>query len=192
MLRPAKALVFALSALLLAPVGYAQIITLGSGLGAECYQAVNNPYARATRAEKLCTRALMDDIMNASTKAATYVNRGISRMRQDKAQEALSDFLRAKEIRPDLPDLYINEGAVLVYLERYEDALSALQKAVEIESDNLHVAYLNLGLAREGLGDLEGAYFDIARALELAPDWPVAERELNRFRIHSEDGLTNR
>lgn len=180
-----------LGLVLSAPIGHAQMITLGSSLGVECFNAVNNPYTEAYRAEKVCSRALAEEVMIATNRAATYVNRGISRMRQDKPEEALADFERAKSIRPNLPDLYINEGAVLVHLGRYEDALAPLQKAVELESGALHVAYLNLGLAREGVGDLEGAYFDIARAYELAPEWPVAEQEFARFSILSADEFTN-
>lgn len=177
----------AFAALFAAPGSHAQIITLGSGLGAECYQTINNPFASPKRAERLCSRALTEDVLNANGRAATYINRGIARMRQSKAEEALEDFGRAKAINPDMPDLYINEGAVLVHLGRYDDALTALQKAVETGTDNLHIAYLNLGLAREGLGDVEGAYFDIARARELAPDWKVAEYELARFKLTTDD-----
>lgn len=176
----------ACSLMITAPAATAQNIVMGTDLAAKCYQSVELETNSAKRAEKICTQALKMAALTPRNKAAVHINRGIARMRQNKAELALEDFVEAKRFRPNEPDLYINEGAVLVHMGRFEDALTSLTKAVEYESDNLHIAYLNLGLAREGLGDYAGAYFDIARAKELAPDWVVAQKEFARFRVFSE------
>ena len=36
---------------------------------------------------------------------------------------------------------------------------------------------------KEKLNDVEGAYYDFRRALELKPDWDLAEWQLSRFEI---------
>ena len=43
--------------------------------------------------------------------------------------------------------------------------------------------YFNRALAREDMGDTNGAYADYAQASKIAPQWDQPKREMTRFTI---------
>jgi len=44
----------------------------------------------------------------------------------------------------------------------------------------MHIAFLNRGMAYEAQGHLDQAETDYRKALELAPQWPLAQQKLER------------
>jgi tetratricopeptide (TPR) repeat protein len=85
---------------------------------------------------------------------------------------------------PELAAAYLNRGAGLIGLQRYQDALTALDKAIALSlSDRLQLAYFNRGMARENLGDIRGAYYDYRKASELDPKFVPAKEQLARFTV---------
>ena len=70
-----------------------------------------------------------------------------------------------------------------IFTEAYDKALQSLDQAIVYGSNDLHAAYYNRALAKEKLDDVEGAYYDFRRALELKPDWELAEWQLSRFEV---------
>lgn len=173
----------------LAQTAAAQVFVLGGGLGGECYENTrktnSTPHASA---ERPCTKALREEALTRNNRAATYVNRGIIRMRFGKYDEAISDYHEAQAMTPELGEAYLNEGAALIYKAMYQEALVKLDKAVELESNDLHAAYYNRAIAKENSDDIPGAYYDFLKALELNPGWERAETQLSRFRVEEATG----
>ncbi len=86
--------------------------------------------------------------------------------REAKLQRALTHAERAIEIHPTYKNAYLLRGNSLYYLERYEEAVSAYEDALEVDP-NYAEALKNIGIAyRDGgqyFGEREG---NIEKALE--------------------------
>ncbi|MEC7289438.1 MAG: tetratricopeptide repeat protein [Pseudomonadota bacterium] len=178
-----KLMIAATAAALLAETVSAQVFVIGNGLGGECYQKTKNRYSSYRNAEEICTRALREQTMTKGNRAATHVNRGVLRMREGNYEESLADYADALELQPDMGAAYLNAGAAHIYKKDFETALVSLNRAIELESPDLFAAHYNRAIAREHTGDIAGAYDDFVKALELRPEWDLAERQLTRFTV---------
>ena len=172
---------------LFAPLAAAQVFVIGGGLGSECYDQTQSSFVSYTKAEQTCTRALREETMNRSNRAATHVNRGVLRMRNGDYERALEDYASAQNIKPELGAAYLNEGAAYIYIREFDSALATLDKAIELNSEDLFAAYYNRAIAREHTDDVTGAYFDFKKALELKPGWELAESQLRRFSVRDSE-----
>ena len=170
---------------LAAEAASAQVFVIGNGLGGECYQKTKSKFYASRDAEKVCTRALKEQPMTRNNRAATLVNRGVIRMRDGRYDEALSDYGEAIELDDDLGAAFLNQGAAFIYVRDYAAAIASLDKAIELDSNDLFAAYYNRAIARERTGDVQGAYFDFKKALELNPEFKQAEWQLERFIIET-------
>lgn len=84
--------------------------------------------------------------------------------------EALALLHRQPETPvPHFAEAYNGRGAALLQMGRYADAIEALRRALEYQSD-LAGAYFNLGLCYEALGDAESSLLAYNRAIELEPN----------------------
>lgn len=68
---------------------------------------------------------------------------------------------------------YNRQGGTYNYLQRYEAALVAFNKAIELVPDYT-LAYNNRGNTYRGLGNHKVALTDFSRAIELDPDYAIA------------------
>ena len=108
-------------------------------------------------------------------------NLGVLLVDQGHLDEAVAEYHKALEIRPDYPDVYNNLGSVSALRGQFDQALHYFQRAVEeLEragefSPGWATAHFNLGklLARKGKFDAGLVHFQ--RALALVPDY--LERE---------------
>jgi tetratricopeptide (TPR) repeat protein len=66
-------------------------------------------------------------------------------------------------------------------LENYGPAIAVLTEALSLGVSEPHKAYYTRGAAREQLGDLRGALEDYTTALEIRPDWGLADAEMQRL-----------
>lgn len=85
----------------------------------------------------------------------------------NKAQ-AIEDFKKAAELRPDYPEAQINYGAMLVETEDYANAVKHLELAVQYAPSSSQ-AHLNLGNAYRGAKEFDKAQREYERALYLDP-----------------------
>lgn len=164
----------------------AQVFVVGGGLAKDCFDLAKSGSYQFHTAEKTCTRAIQEETMTRPNRAATYVNRGVIRMREGEHDRALEDYAKAVSIQPELGAAYLNEGAAHIYRKDFESALEPLDRAIELESADIFAAYYNRAIARENTGDVAGAYYDFQKALELKPGWELAERQLNRFSVQQQ------
>lgn len=173
-------------ALMATPVAAAQVLVLGSGLGKDCYQAVKFAKTSLRSAEQVCTKALSAGNLDIRNRAATFVNRGIARMRDGRYDAALSDYASAENLNAKKGPLYLNRGAAHIYKKDFQSALADLNTAIELDSQDLFAAYYNRGIAKENTGDVQGAYFDFQKSLELNPEFKQAEVQLERFIVETQ------
>jgi tetratricopeptide (TPR) repeat protein len=96
-------------------------------------------------------------------------------MMQDKLDDALRELAAAEPALPDNSDLYLNRGMILLKQEKYADASTQLNRAVELNPMSAYAHYY-LGMASSRLRrtDLMIKHFQLF--LELAPDAPEAAR----------------
>ena len=177
------AFILAPLALALTPTSFAQVTVIGSGLGKDCYMAVKYAKTSLRKTEDICTKALTAGHLNMENRAATLVNRGIVRMRDGRYDAALRDYASAERLGNDNGPLYLNRGAAQIYKKQYSDALDSLDKAIELDTQDLFAAYYNRGIAKENTGDIQGAYYDFRKSLELNPEFENAEWQLSRFTV---------
>lgn len=87
--------------------------------------------------------------------------------------EALDDYARALELRPDYPEALNNRGVSLEALHRPVEAERAYRRAVGVRPGYAD-AWANLGNTLRGLGRAEEAVAACERALALRPEYPAA------------------
>ena len=166
-----------------ASAAFAQVIVSGGGMGKDCYDAAKYSRTSFREAEKVCTQALQFETLNTKNRAATYTNRGIIKMREGRYDSALSDYSASKRLMPNVGATWLNEGAALIYKKQFSEAFAALNKAIELNTQDAYAAYYNRAIARENTGDVQGAYYDYKKALELRPDFKQASDQLMRFSV---------
>jgi tetratricopeptide (TPR) repeat protein len=175
-----------LAALAFLGAASAQVFVVGGGLARECFDIATGESYNFRLADETCSRALREETMTRGNRAATYVNRGVMRMRDRQFERALSDYDNAISIVPDLGAAFLNQGAAHIYRKDFSPALISLNKAIELQTDDLFAAHYNRAIARENTGDVPGAYHDFQKALELKPGWSLAERQLSRFYVEQQ------
>lgn len=69
---------------------------------------------------------------------------------------ALTAFHQVLKLAPELPEAHVNMGFALIGLERWRDAASFFETAIELRRDQMN-AYYGLAIALQAQGDLPGA-----------------------------------
>jgi tetratricopeptide (TPR) repeat protein len=99
------------------------------------------------------------------TNAAYQVHLGHAARELGDLQAAEASYLRALAIDPRTPDALNGLGVVLVQTRRADQAVSRLEEAVALEPAFVE-AQLNLGIARQEIGDRAGARAAYERVLQ--------------------------
>lgn len=131
-----------------------------------------------------CNRALEEVHLSRRDRAATFVNRGIINAGIDRYQEALNDYNEALELVPELPQAWNGKGNLYYLADRYDEALAAYERSLELNLPERQVAYYNMGLVYEKIGDDAAAERSYNTALELMPDWAPAQARLAELRAN--------
>jgi len=170
-----------------APVpAFASVIVVGNSNARMCYEAADAPSAPTLRDLRDCDAALGEEALSEHDRVATFVNRGILRLRRGHADMAIADFDAAMALDPRQPEAYLNKGAALIRLENPSEALQLFTAALEYNTQRPEIAHFGRAIANEELGNIRAAYQDYRRASELDPDWQDPRTELARFRVVNE------
>lgn len=160
----------------------ASVFVLGGGLAEACSR-----FAIEGRSDdnalSTCTYALDTESLAKRDRAATLVNRGVIELRRKAYAAANRDFDTAIRLQPSMGEAFVNRGAALIAQRRWQDGLADIDRGLALGPDEPEKAYFNRALAWEGLDNLEAAWRDYSRALELRPDWDAPRRELARFTV---------
>ena len=178
--------VFASAALVLtlgfaAPAASAAYVLRG-GLANACSQFAldgrSDDYSLNT-----CTYALETEVLVKRDRAATLVNRGVIQLRRKKYAAANRDFDTAIRLQPAMGEAWVNRGAALIAQKRWQEGMVDIDKGLSLGPDEPEKAYFNRALAWEALDDMEAAWRDYSKAVELKPDWDAPRKELARFTV---------
>lgn len=180
-IRIPSALIASIGAALFLTPAQAAITVIGSGPAELCYQAAD---AGLSPLDYMvyCDQALHSDLSNAD-RAATLVNRGVLKLAINSTDAAAADFNAGLAINDKLGEAYVDRGATLISKRRYAEALADINRGLALGTTDAHLAYYDRAVASEALGNLQGAYDDYHKALEIKPDFEKASIELKRFKV---------
>ncbi len=138
----------------------------------------------------VCDRALRDNDIRPNV-IASHMNRGNMRLRRQEPQQALVDFDAVIALDERHAEAKLNRGVALMMLEQPGPAVAIITEALSLGVTEPHKAYYDRAAAREALGDLRGAYEDYSTALEIQPDWGLANTELQRLARQRQEWLAS-
>jgi len=106
-----------------------------------------------------------------------YFKRGVQGAGLGYHEEAVMDFYRIKELFPSFPRIDSNLSASLIHLERYDEAIEALEDGIQKEPGDAGL-WNNLGLAYYAKGIYDRAVENLEKAVCLKPDYAAAYKNL--------------
>ena len=127
--------------------------------------------------------ALREEALSRCAVVATYVNRGIVRLRRGQILQSIVDFVTAIEMDPTQPEAYLNKGAALMRQDNPEGALPLFTASLDRNTTRPELALYGRAIANEQLGNVREAYNDYRSASEARPGWEEPLVELRRFRV---------
>jgi tetratricopeptide (TPR) repeat protein len=148
-----------------------------------CYEAADAASLPTRRDFQRCSDALDEAGITNHDLVATYVNRGILRLRRNFVTEAIADFDTALALDPDQPEAALNKGAALMRRDEAREALPLFEAALAHHTNRPAMAYMGRAIAYEALGDARAAYRDFRMASQIEPNWAAPRTELQRFRV---------
>lgn len=165
-------------------IGSAQaaVTVLGNGVAHSCYQFAEYG-GNTTDGIATCSFALEQETISVRDRAATFVNRGILRARKEDAEGALADYDRGLAMDSTLAEGYVDRGAAMIALQRYDDAVTDIDKGISLGTNSPQIAYYDRAIADEALGNIRAAYEDYKKATEIQPNFQLALDQLSRFRV---------
>jgi tetratricopeptide (TPR) repeat protein len=104
--------------------------------------------------------------------------------KSNQLDKALAAINQAIQLQPNNPNLYNQKWVVLRDLKKYKEAAAAINKAIELSPRA--VFYTNRGVARDELGDKQGAIDDFNLAIKINPNFALAY--INRGNVRNDLG----
>ena len=162
----------------------AAVTVIGSSSARLCYEAAEARSAPSVESIGRCDDALEREALTNYEIVATYVNRGILKLRRGQIEPAIADFNTAIARDPSEPEAYLNKGmATLRLANGWEAAVPLFNTAIEHRTRRPAVAYYGRAVAHELAGEVKLAYRDYRQASALEPKWRDPQTELARFTV---------
>jgi Tfp pilus assembly protein PilF len=99
---------------------------------------------------------------------------------QGRLDEAIAECHNAIAVDPDFGNPYNDIGSYLIKLNRHDEAITWLEKAIAAPRyEPRHFPHCNLGQVYWHQGLLSKARSEFLRALEIEPDYPFAQAALD-------------
>ena len=115
-----------------------------------------------------------------TAKAHTYL--GWAYSLHSKYEKAIKECEFAIELDPDFGNPYNDIGSYLINLNRFDEAISWLEQAIEaVDYEPRHYPHFNLGRIYEKRGDWFTAKKYYEDALKINPDYEIAKSALLRL-----------
>ncbi|MFQ5641504.1 MAG: tetratricopeptide repeat protein, partial [bacterium] len=100
----------------------------------------------------------------------SYLFTGLVLHDSERFEEAVEAFLEGLEMRPSLPDLHFHLGATFDKMNRFDDMVFEMEKAITLDAEHANALnYLGYTYADKGI-ELDKAIDLIKRALAVRPD----------------------
>jgi tetratricopeptide (TPR) repeat protein len=101
-----------------------------------------------------------------------YENRGDACKKEGKLDESIANYLKAQELAPERPKIYVKLGNIFKQKQDINQAISNYKKAIDLNSKDPWI-YENLGDILKDQGNLEEAALNYNQALELEQEKPL-------------------
>ncbi len=150
---------------------------------AETYQEMATAYRNASRMNEAIDYLQKALELAPENEAVLRDLAGVAALADDEALDAVTPFLEAKIVNPDL---FIDFGFALDAQSKYQRAIAQYRNALERKSDS-HLAYNNWGAALAKLGDYETAVAKQLKSIELDPSFELAYTNVVHNMEHLED-----
>jgi len=173
---------------MLATSADAAVTVLGGGPATDCYKSAEFDGDPVTGVQT-CNAALENIALSVQDRAATLINRGILKGRIDDLHGALADYNAGLKLNDKLGEGYVDRGAVMISLHRYQVALDDITKGIDLGASKPAIAYYDRAIVNEALGNVRAAYEDYQKALEIDPNMGLASMQLQRFKVTRTGGL---
>jgi len=108
--------------------------------------------------------------------AQAYLNRGLAKEKFGDLQGAVDDFAQVIKLTPSNPWGFNNRGWVKLKLGDFNGAIADLTEAIRVDPKNAALAHFRRAVAKERLGDLEGAEDDYATFATLEPAFSTPKK----------------
>jgi len=178
-------LLLATGLLAIAAPAFAAVSVYGSSSARTCYLAAENHFAGVDSIAE-CDLAIGQQLPE-HDQVATYVNRGVLKVRFKDLPGAIADFDRAISLDPAEPEAYLNKGMALLRLpDASGEAIGQFDAALQNKTRRPAYAYYGRAIAHELNGRVKEAYFDYRRASDLEPKWGDPRKELARFTVRQQ------
>jgi tetratricopeptide (TPR) repeat protein/uncharacterized membrane protein len=122
-----------------------------------------------------------------------YYNRGNLFMNEKRNDEAINDFSKAIELKPDYAMAYNNRGTIFLNENRKDEALNDFNKSIELEPGYANV-YYNRGNLFLNEKRNEEAMNDFNKAIELDPGFVepyIMRGTLFKYQKRNDDALSD-
>jgi protein O-mannosyl-transferase len=96
----------------------------------------------------------------------SYLNKGFVLHNQNRLDEALIEYNRAKDFQPTNPQVHYNIGLIMLAKQKYNEAIQSFSKAIEFNSGYVQ-AYYNRGMAENLSANKTAACNDFSAAEKL-------------------------
>jgi tetratricopeptide (TPR) repeat protein len=167
------------------PAG-AAVTVIGSTSAHMCFEAADSIFLPSRDSIVRCNEALAEENLTDYDTVATYVNRGILKLRMSDSDAAIADFDTALTRDPNQPEAYLNKGiALLRKPDGWAQAVPLFDQAIAKKTRRPALAYYGRGVANELAGHVEQAYYDYRQASRIEPRWRDPRQELTRFTVRA-------
>lgn len=117
-----------------------------------------------------------------TTEAHTFL--GWTYSFQGKLKEAIAECKKAIEVDPDFGNPYNDIGAYLIELERHDEAIPWLEKAIHAKRyEPRHFPHYNLGRVYLNKGMIKKALQEFEKALKIYSDYPLAKEAIEKIKF---------
>ena len=116
-------------------------------------------------------------------RAEVLNNRSVLHYARADYDAALADNAAALKLDDRMAEAIVNRGSIFLVQHRPQAAAANFERALMFNPPHPEKVYFNRAVAREEMGDLNGAYADYAEAARIAPQWQQPRQEMIRFTI---------
>jgi len=115
------------------------------------------------------------------TKGSAYFNRAFTLSNLNRNKEAIKDYNQALRYAPENTfETISNRYMLFLRTGEFKEAIQDLDYLISVDKKNF-ILYYNRALAKQQLGDREGAVSDYKKVLELQPDDQLSKDQLQKL-----------
>ena len=116
------------------------------------------------------------------TKGSAYFNRALTLSNLNRNEEAINDYSLALRYAPENAlETKTNRYMLLLGTGRFKEAIHDLDYLISVDNTNIIFLY-NRALAKQQLGDKDGALADYKKVLDLQPDDQLSKEQLQKLK----------